>query len=623
MFGTNGANLLVGGLGDEAILGLGGNDTLEGVGGNNQISAGAGDDIVYGGPGDDRISGDAGADLIYGGDGNDDISGDAETTFSAIVTPQHSSPEVLAFLQTPGLAYMTAAVRFAPDLATDVIFGIDQEFIEGLDDPLRYAGADWMGLLGVSREGLLAVRVGTASERLGTPGADPQWDVRDLGVTLEPDTWYAMSSVVNFDTREFVSFTLEGPGLAVTVDLSGLSLSYAEYAPTPAPALGNFLWAARVLGDGAPLEGDLRVDFDSVAAGIDVDGAVVWTSYSDFENGQPIIAQPAGEGGLDVSRLDEGAWYFDRPGAMALVQNGDDAFEGSGYVSLYAVGGADAEGGGDDTLYGEGGDDWLRGGIGDDLLFGGEGNDILEGGEGNGTLYGGEGNDTLIGGPGVNLLVGGVGDDLYVITKAGDTIVELADGGMDTVTTAIDLTAPAHVEMIVADEAAGGIRLTGNAGDNILVGNGAANMLMGGDGADWLDGGAGADTLYGGSGDDIVIGGAGADVIHGGDGVDMMTGNVDFEAPVDGETDRFVFTARDIGDVIIGFDAAASPAGGDLIDLRAVARNLADPVLDLVGHDAVGAVEIILSDGGAAPEVLLYVYGSFSVADLSDNILLA
>lgn len=43
------------------------------------------------------------------------------------------------------------------------------------------------------------------------------------------------------------------------------------------------------------------------------------------------------------------------------------------------------------------------------------------------TLYGYDGDDTLDGGLGSDRLVGGRGNDLYILSGAGDVVVELAD----------------------------------------------------------------------------------------------------------------------------------------------------------------------------------------------------
>lgn len=264
--------------------------------------------------------------------------------------------------------------------------------------------------------------------------------------------------------------------------------------------------------------------------------------------------------------------------------------------------------GGDDALKGNAGSDVLEGGAGEDMLNGGRGRDRLEGGAGEDVLIGGRGIDTLAGGlnndqyivddagdrvveadrSGVrdtvlatvdhtledfverikafrttdgltlggneldNHLIGGVGDDTLTgedggdryYVGAGDVVVEAADGGLDRVFASEDHTLSDNVEQLRAASGAPGLRLTGNAGDNLVVG------------------GAGADTLSGAGGRDQLRGGEGDDVFR-------------FAALSDSRPGR--------ADVIRDF-----VPGADLIDLSAldaVAGGADDP-FDFIGSDA-------------------------------------
>jgi Ca2+-binding RTX toxin-like protein len=78
--GTEGRDVIVGGLGRDVIMGLGGNDVVIDILGNDVICGGAGDDTVFGGLGndtllggfgDDTLSGDLGRDTLIGGPGTD------------------------------------------------------------------------------------------------------------------------------------------------------------------------------------------------------------------------------------------------------------------------------------------------------------------------------------------------------------------------------------------------------------------------------------------------------------------------------------------------------------------------------------------------------------------------
>lgn len=120
--------------------------------------------------------------------------------------------------------------------------------------------------------------------------------------------------------------------------------------------------------------------------------------------------------------------------------------------------------------------------------------DKLTGDGGVNTLYGYNGNDSLDGGSGHDRMIGGKGDDAYHLRDGGDTAVEFAGEGTDTVYSYIgDVTLPSHVENAR-------IMSTGTAS---ITGNPLANVLYAGKGNNLLDGGSGTDTLsyaYGANG---------------------------------------------------------------------------------------------------------------------------
>ncbi|WP_319800866.1 M10 family metallopeptidase C-terminal domain-containing protein [Rhodobacter sp. KR11] len=188
-------------------------------------------------------------------------------------------------------------------------------------------------------------------------------------------------------------------------------------------------------------------------------------------------------------------------------------------------------GAGNDTLDGGFGSDLLTGGAGDDtyiLAYGGDGivealgggtdqvissqtttvlaayveNLTLTGsavsGTGNGLANMLTGNalaNTLDGGMGADTMAGGAGNDSYVVDNMGDVVIELAGGGIDTVTTAFNYT--------LTEGEIENLTLTGAA--RMATGNSSANVITGTAGDDTISGGAGADTLIGGLGNDTYV----------------------------------------------------------------------------------------------------------------------
>ncbi|TMJ18730.1 MAG: hypothetical protein E6G92_02490 [Alphaproteobacteria bacterium] len=156
------------------------------------------------------------------------------------------------------------------------------------------------------------------------------------------------------------------------------------------------------------------------------------------------------------------------------------------------------------------------GGSGNDLLIGNNVDNILRANGGDDGLNGGAGNDTLDGGTGADNMIGGTGNDLYYIDVTGDSVVELASEGTDTVSSGISYTLGTNVENLILT--GGALDGTGNALDNIVTGNGLGNHLDGGLGADRMAGGLGNDFyVVDQSGDSVVeLAGEGNDTVSSG-----------------------------------------------------------------------------------------------------------
>jgi len=318
-------------------------------------------------------------------------------------------------------------------------------------------------------------------------------------------------------------------------------------------------------------------------------------------------------------------------------------------TSIIALGGTSGDtlrgGLGNDQLFGYGGDDFLSGGAGGaDTLVGGQGNDIYDltdfrdsyvelagqgvdtlivgarnyhlaanvenlniglvgssqgytgignaadneivGHDGADYLIGLDGNDTLAGGSGAaNTLQGGLGDDTYVVSAVGDTIIEYAGEGTDTVISYLtSYTLRAQLENLAF----------GTSSDTLGYGNAVANVMTGNNGRDTLYGLDGDDTLSGGVGNDFLIGGNGADRLIGGLGGDEMTGGAG--------ADLFIYnSAAEAADLIHDFDHAQ----GDRIDVTAIMDALGPIGDDPFGN---GVLSFQAVDFGVAGPGLYVMY---------------
>jgi hypothetical protein len=234
---------------------------------------------------------------------------------SAMVAVIADDPAVAAWLQNPRAPiYVQAFVQFPAALGDDVIFGIDSEFLDGTQAPVHVSGGDWMALVGLQRTGKVWVARGTPATYAGKPSRDRTWEILDLGQPLQAGVWYRLRTVVNFQTRRYVSFDLEGPGIRKTLDLSAWTVDYPNRMPFDRRALTAFVFAMRGKDLLKAAASEAEVYFDDVTTGLP-DGSPWLDDGFDTHPG-PVPAQnhsvKALLKGIAVSGYRQKEWYLER-----------------------------------------------------------------------------------------------------------------------------------------------------------------------------------------------------------------------------------------------------------------------------------------------------------------------
>ncbi len=255
--------------------------------------------------------------------------GARESRLSAAVAFVSESPAIKDFLDQPGVGYVQAYFRFGPDFPDDVIVAIDQELLEGVDRPLHIKGGDWMAFVGVQRTGAVWVGAGSEQAYEGKASHDRDWKIYDLKSRLDADVWYRMRVEADFGTRRFKSFTIDGPGLSRTLDLSAHFLDYPNYMPFDSRSMTYLVAAMRGRGmmsnQGTPV-----VYFDDVEGGIiNSQGKAQRVFFDNFEKQNDIMTQPLSWPVIKLQSYKQGKWYFERDESIFRIEHVPFARSGS------------------------------------------------------------------------------------------------------------------------------------------------------------------------------------------------------------------------------------------------------------------------------------------------------
>ncbi|WP_105901266.1 T1SS-143 repeat domain-containing protein [Vibrio gangliei] len=174
----------------------------------------------------------------------------------------------------------------------------------------------------------------------------------------------------------------------------------------------------------------------------------------------------------------------------------------------------------------------------------------------------------------------------------------------DAVDTTIDEPQTTNVDIDVQPDSEDALTATDATDHSVVVGDDTNDVLVGT---------SGHDVLIGGAGNDILVGGAGADILIGGSGNDELWGGERYGSG-DGETDTFVWHAKDIGttaspaiDVIKDFELNV-----DKIDIRGLLKdmdsngiNMEDLLAGVKGSEQDGKINLTVNNEQGGEQVIV------------------
>jgi Ca2+-binding RTX toxin-like protein len=576
--------MVIGGSGNDFIIGDVNDNRLDGANGNDNVAGGDGNDTLVGGAGNDTLDGGAGNDVLIGGAGIDRLTGgagrDIFTYFAAAESTPDAPDTVTDFAPNEDVFDVSAMGSFVfigvaafpmqPRLlrvgqsGDDVVVQIDTNGDAVADWQVNILNANasdfgidnFIGLAGTlvtgtdDDEELIGTRI--ADTILGLGGSDTLIggggnDLLDGGVGS--DSLIGGSGDDNYVVDDWGDEVVEAPNEGVdtiTTGLSGYMLGHNVENLTLSAGAAN--------GTGNTLNNLITGNAaDNRLAGGDGDDTLVGGGGNDTLDGGDGLDTASFNAAAERLRVELTAglaWFL--PDSSLPPGAGNPASATNTLIAIEnIIGGENA-----DVLIGDDNANRLDGSAGNDSLVGNGGNDTLIGGLGSDTLIGGAGNDVLIGGVGADQLIGDQGNDTFVYATFGESTVAESD----------TITGFVHGEDLIDLSAMGSFTFIGSApftntanqlravqsGSDVLLqidstGSGvadwqvivqsatasqftvdsfngiAATLILGTEDADTLTGTSLNDSIFGESGDDIINPLAGNDYVDGGDGRDTVS----------------------------------------------------------------------------------------------------
>lgn len=626
----------------ENVIGGLGNDTIIGDAQSNYIAGSFGNDTVDGGAGDDEFyeANGNGSDSIIGGTGTDSITYDDSTTAYAIslnlatstitrgsdtdtlvdieiITATDSSNDTVdASSDTDG---------FSINLHTGTVSGVPgnilqlkqfENIIGGSGDDSIY-GSDFNNIItgGAGHDVMVGYNGNDTFNQTDLDGSDiiiGDYDIDTVnyddntnssplilnavaGVATrsgDVDSLFSVERIIATDSSEDV-FDASGETDGFTINLTSGTVTNFSYGLIFASQFEHVTGGAgndTIVGNDSAnlLIGDTGNDTLNAGAGNDTLKAGSGNDYLDGGTGDDLF-------------------IFDTNFGTDTISDGGGK-ETLDFTDVTANITANLSGSINQILAGAGNTiSWSSATVLLENFLGGSGNDNVTGNNTANLLAGGAGNDTLIGGAGLDTLKGGSGNDTLNGGNDHDTYIFFDGFGNDTIidTTGEDIldftavTAPLTINLSLSANqiTSGGNSVTISAGTVIetILATSGNDTIIGNSGDNELDGGLGNDTLSGGDGNDTFIEtlGNGSDTMNGGNGTDTVnyddninsasiTYNADLGTVVrNGQMDTLISIERILGsDGFSDIFSAAGASVGFSIDLSsAVVSGLSNGIV--------------------------------------------
>src|SRR5262245_16783506 len=522
---------VIGGTGDDELIGDGDGNFLAGGPGDDTIMALADDDCVQPGAGDDDADGGlpTGSDMVDYSDAPNGVTVD----LAAGTATGHGTDTLNEFEDVNGSAFNDTLL--GDDLDNELFGGEGNDTMDARDGEDFYDGAggnDAISDTGDSIDEDDDINGGEGDDTIdaGSGNDSVHGDDDDLETPDDGDDTIESGEGDDDVDGEGGDDAVTDSGLSDATDNDDDELEGGDGNDTISSDQGDDAFMGDEIEDtevdgagndvATPGAGDdefyMGAGNDTVTdTGLDDD---VTTSSDDAVAGDP---------GNDVVHAGEGD---DCIGALGCIpDDGDPGIDDGDLPDSDPAAG-------DDQLFGEAGDDDIFGGQDDDVAEGGDGDDFIEGNDDTDTLRGDAGEDEIEGDDGADKVEGGTGDDTLDGDGGGtsgpDTLVyaHLVDSNGDGHGQDVDMSqgfaeGDDGNDVIDNFEKAKGSKFDDSIKGGETGGGGGVNFnLAGGKGDDVLTGSTSNDTLKGSGGNDLMIGLGGADQLKGGKGKDEGDG---------------------------------------------------------------------------------------------------